>query len=120
MVIWMPDTSMNIRTDSTIKKQAEMIFAEFGLNMTTAVNMFLRQTIREQGIPFNLTLKKSSFEDIRNNKMEQRIARLEQIDKAIVLAKDEEMLYIPRSKVTEQALTCLAVMEKERYPEKNG
>ncbi len=53
----MGNTSMNIRTDSDVKKQAEMILAEFGLNMTTAINMFLRQVIREQGIPFDLTLR---------------------------------------------------------------
>ena len=36
--------------------QAEAIFADLGLNMTTAVNMFLRAVIREDGIPFALKL----------------------------------------------------------------
>lgn len=49
-------TNLNIRTDKEIKEQAEQIFSELGLNMTTAVNMFLRTTIREQGIPFSLKL----------------------------------------------------------------
>lgn len=49
-------TNLNIRTDKAIKEAAESIFAELGLNMTTAVNMFLRQTIRENGIPFSLKL----------------------------------------------------------------
>ena len=53
----MPTTSMNIRTDAEIKKQAEALFAEFGLNMTTAVNMFLRQSIRNQAIPLELSFK---------------------------------------------------------------
>ena len=52
----MPDTNINIRTEKIIKTQAEEIFAEFGLNMTTAINMFLRQTIRDKKIPFELTL----------------------------------------------------------------
>jgi DNA-damage-inducible protein J len=51
-------TNLNIRTDKTIKDAAESIFNEFGINMTTAVNMFLRQTIRENGIPFDLKLDK--------------------------------------------------------------
>ena len=34
----------------------ERIFEELGLNMTTAINIFLRQTIRENGIPFELKL----------------------------------------------------------------
>lgn len=52
----MEKTNLNIRTDKEIKEQAEEIFDELGLNMTTAVNMFLRSTIREQGIPFDLKL----------------------------------------------------------------
>ena len=50
-------TNLNIRTDADVKIAAEQIFNELGLNMTTAVNMFLRQTIRENGIPFELKLK---------------------------------------------------------------
>lgn len=52
----MVTTNLNIRTDKAIKDQAEQIFNELGLNMTTAINMFLRTTIREQGIPFELKL----------------------------------------------------------------
>jgi DNA-damage-inducible protein J len=47
---------MNIRMDSDVKKQAERLFAEIGINMTTAINIFLRQSIRQQGIPFELRL----------------------------------------------------------------
>lgn len=50
----MATTNLNIRTDKDVKNQAEMIFNELGMNMTTAVNMFLRATIRENGIPFSL------------------------------------------------------------------
>lgn len=52
----MATTNLNIRTEKDIKEQAELIFSELGLNMTTAINMFLRTTIREQGIPFALKL----------------------------------------------------------------
>ncbi|NMA04866.1 MAG: type II toxin-antitoxin system RelB/DinJ family antitoxin [Acholeplasmataceae bacterium] len=52
----MSTTNLSIRTDKEIKEQAEKIFAELGLNMTTAVNMFLRTAIRENGIPFELKL----------------------------------------------------------------
>ena len=53
----MATTNLNIRTDKAIKNQAEEIFNELGLNMTTAVNMFLRAAIREHGIPFGLKLE---------------------------------------------------------------
>ena len=57
----MPSTSMNIRMDSEVKKQAEDLFNKLGINMTTAINIFLRQSIREHGIPFELKV------DVPNN-----------------------------------------------------
>ena len=48
----MSSTNLNIRTEKEVKEAAEKIFGELGLNMSTAVNIFLRQTIRENGIPF--------------------------------------------------------------------
>lgn len=52
----MASTNLNIRTDKDVKAQAEKIFDALGLNMTTAVNIFLRQAIRENGIPFEVKL----------------------------------------------------------------
>lgn len=57
----MTTTNLNIRTEKAIKDQAEEIFNELGLNMTTAINLFLRTAIREHGIPFDLKL------DVPNN-----------------------------------------------------
>ena len=48
------NTTINIRTDKDVKDKAEKIFSELGVSMSTAVNMFLRQTIRHGGIPFEL------------------------------------------------------------------
>ena len=53
----MGTTTLNIRTDKDVKEQAEKIFEALGLNMSTAVNIFLRQAIREKGIPFEVKLK---------------------------------------------------------------
>lgn len=52
----MPTTNLNIRTDKDVKEHADRIFSELGLTMTSAINMFLRTTIRENGIPFSLKL----------------------------------------------------------------
>ena len=54
---YMATTNLNIRIDKEIKNSAEKIFNELGLNMTTAINMFLRTTIREHGIPFELKIE---------------------------------------------------------------
>jgi DNA-damage-inducible protein J len=53
----MSTTNINIRTDSETKVHAQKIFTALGLDMTTAINLFLRQTIRMGDIPFILTTK---------------------------------------------------------------
>ena len=52
----MASTNLNIRMDKEIKDPAEEIFNELGLNMTTAINVFLRASIRVHGLPFDLKL----------------------------------------------------------------
>ena len=56
----MESANLNIRTDKEVKAKAEKIFEELGLNMSTAVNIFLRQVIRENGIPFDVKLNSPS------------------------------------------------------------
>jgi DNA-damage-inducible protein J len=53
----MSTTNINIRTDRETKARAQQIFSTLGLDMTTAVNLFLRQTVRMNDIPFVLTTK---------------------------------------------------------------
>mgnify|MGYP000801230402 CR=1 FL=1 len=48
--------NLNIRVDKTLKNDAENVLDEFGISMTTAITMFLKQVVREQGIPFDLHL----------------------------------------------------------------
>ena len=47
-------TNVSIRMDTKLKRQAEELFADLGMNMTVAMNMFLRQAVRAQGIPFEI------------------------------------------------------------------
>lgn len=50
----MSTTNINVRMDANIKKQAEIIFDAMGMNMTTAINIFVRQVIRQGKIPFEI------------------------------------------------------------------
>lgn len=61
----MATTNLNIRTDKEIKEAAEKIYSELGLNMTTAINMFLRASIRESGLPFDVKLNVPNAETIK-------------------------------------------------------
>ena len=50
----MSKVNVSIRIDAELKKQADTIFASMGLNMTTAMNMFFRQVVRQGRIPFEI------------------------------------------------------------------
>ena len=69
----MNNTSMTIRTDKDVKQQAQMIFSDLGVDMSTAINVFLRQSIIHRGFPFEITLKspnettRKAMENAENN-----------------------------------------------------
>ena len=52
----MSKTSMSIRLDSEVKEQAQQVFNNLGMDMTTAINIFLRQAIQYQGLHFDVRL----------------------------------------------------------------
>ena len=49
-------TNVNIRMDKEIKDRAELLFGEMGMSMTTAFNIFVRQTLRQGKIPFEISV----------------------------------------------------------------
>lgn len=53
-------SAISIRVDGDLKEQSEKIMAEFGLNMTTTVNMLLKQIVREHSIPLSLSMSPES------------------------------------------------------------
>lgn len=58
------NTNINVRMDKEVKDAAERIFNDLGLNMTTAINIFLRRTIRDNGIPFDMKLYEPNEETL--------------------------------------------------------
>ncbi len=67
-------TNLNVRVDEKLKREAEDLFSELGLNMSTALNMFLRYSVRYGGIPFELRIEKpnkttlSAMDDVNNDR----------------------------------------------------
>ena len=58
----MEATNINIRMEKNLKNQAESLFSELGMNMTTAFNIFVRQSVREGKIPFEISLNTPNAE----------------------------------------------------------
>ena len=59
-MIEMNDTTITVKTDKKVKKESKQLFAELVLDMSTAINMFLRQCLKEEGIPFKASKKVNS------------------------------------------------------------
>ena len=60
----MATTNLNVRIDTDLKKQSEKIFSELGLNMSTALTVFLRQVVRSNGLPFDMRLNTPNDETL--------------------------------------------------------
>lgn len=80
---------INIRMDDNLKEQADVLFDQLGLNMTTAVNMFVRQTIRQGGIPFEITTKPDPFYSTANMKVLRQSIREADEGKFVSKTMDE-------------------------------
>ena len=68
-------TNFSVRMDSDIKKQCETLYSELGMNLTTAINVFLRQSLRVGGFPFEVRLEQLNKETIAAMLEAERIAK---------------------------------------------
>ena len=77
----MAKVATNISIDEDIKPKAQAMLAEFGLDLSTAVNMFLRQMLREEAIPFEIR------KEVPNAVTLAAMAEAEEMEKRPELAK---------------------------------
>lgn len=68
-------TNISIRMDTDLKTHADALFAELGMNLSTAFNIFVRQSIREGRIPFDISLNQPNAETIAALMEAERIAK---------------------------------------------
>lgn len=73
--------NMSFRVDKTLKKQADELFKQLGMNTSVALNMFLTQSVREQGIPFIPTM------DVPNARLISALEEVEKIENGKINAK---------------------------------
>lgn len=77
----MAQTTINVRMDEELKKQFENFCNQTGLNISTAINIFVKTVVRENQIPFKITTDpfysaenmahlKKSIENVNNGKIE--------------------------------------------------
>ena len=68
-------TNISIRMDSELKKQADLLFEELGMNITTAFNIFVRQALREGKIPFDISINNPNKRTVAAMIEAERIAK---------------------------------------------
>jgi DNA-damage-inducible protein J len=67
-------TNFSVRMDSEVKYQCEELFGELGMNLTTAINVFLRQSLRVGGLPFEVKVDRPNKETIAAMREAERLA----------------------------------------------
>ena len=88
---------LQIRLDDDLKKQASILFDELGLDLSTAVRMFLKKAVSEKGLPFNPKIDEATERGIAAIEKMRAISRengnsemtLEEINEEIRLAREE-------------------------------
>ena len=68
-------SNISIRMDSNLKAAAEKLYEELGMNLSTAFNIFVRQSLRERGIPFKITEGTPNQETVSAMLEAERIAK---------------------------------------------
>lgn len=64
-----------VRIDETLKKQANELFSQLGLDMSGAMNIFLRQCVLRGGLPFNIELPQYKPEVVEAMEEARRISK---------------------------------------------
>lgn len=88
-------TNFSVRMDSDIKKQCEVLYGELGINLTTAINVFLRQSLRVGGFPFDVRLDQPNKETMAALLESERIThdpsvkRYSDVEEALDALKNE-------------------------------
>ena len=71
----MAKVSTSISIDADVKAQAQALFADFGLDLSTAINIFLRQSLRENCIPFAIQREVPNADTVAAMKEAEEMAK---------------------------------------------
>lgn len=69
------NTLIQVRVDDSLKKDADALFSDLGLDTPTAIRIFLKQAIKQRGLPFDVTQPVPNPETIRAMEEADRISR---------------------------------------------
>ena len=96
----MSQATFSVRMDEGLKQEFDALCTEFGMSMSTAINVFARAVVRQRKIPFDIAAPETeitrenalrAFEALRNQAKENGVAgmSLDEINREIRLAREE-------------------------------
>ena len=86
----MATTSLvQIRVDSTLKEQASKLYEDLGIDLSTAIRMFLKRSVLINGVPFSMTLPKEDYKAERALRAMQEISEVSERNGLADMSLDE-------------------------------
>ncbi|KRK79095.1 type II toxin-antitoxin system RelB/DinJ family antitoxin [Companilactobacillus nodensis] len=76
----MSEARISLRIDPELKKDAQDLYSDLGLDLTTAVTMFLKQSVREQALPFKPELEDPESVQARKDAFRKDLKRYKSVD----------------------------------------
>ena len=99
----MATSLLQVRVDDSLKDEAARVFENLGIDTSTAVRMFLKRSVMENGIPFRMTLPKEPYEADRGFRAMQEISETAEKTGVSEMSLDEINAEIEASRAERQA-----------------
>lgn len=83
--------NLNLRVDDDLKKEAEVLFAQLGLNMSTAMIIFLKKAVSYGGIPFELRISDPFYSPENQTRLRKTITEYNLGDSKLITKTMKEL-----------------------------
>ena len=99
----MATSLLQVRVEDSLKDEAARVFENLGIDTSTAVRMFLKRSVMENGIPFRMTLPKEPYQANRGFRAMQEISEMAEKNGVSEMSLDEINAEIEASRAERQA-----------------
>ena len=100
----MATSLLQVRVDDSLKGEAARVFENLGIDTSTAVRMFLKRAVMDNGIPFRMTLPKEPYQADRGFRAMQEISEMSKNNGASEMSLDEINAEIEASRAERRAV----------------
>ena len=100
----MATSLLQVRVADSLKDEAARVFENLGIDTSTAVRMFLKRAVMDNGIPFRMTLPKEPYQADRGFRAMQEISEMSKNNGASEMSLDEINAEIEASRAERRAV----------------